>query len=451
MTQTVRRRLGSFLALLAGLLLATAPAARADLDLTGIWDLHMTSPIVHDFPVTIVHAGSSIVVQITTSQLATGTFDPDTRSFSVTTAPFSPACDADFFMSGVASPHGSFISGTGAVESGFEEPCGAVPFVYTATRSACGNGAIDAGETCDDGNRVDGDCCSSECTRDVAGTLCMGDGHDCTADVCDAGGACTHALRSAGTVCRFALDPICDLDELCDGTSLDCPADAIAPPGTVCRPARHPCDAAEVCDPVFAVCPSEPPPADADGDHVADECDVCPTGLPVTEARLHLGNYDFVTDNDKVTLEATIAIAPASVGLLDPIATGIEVAVVSGVWLAPDFTILAKLPGSAYDPVTREGWRRSKSGTTWTWKSKDPTRSITKLRVRLILGTGPVVEVKGSGRRLNFANSGFELPQLTIALDPPAKTMCGEVLFDGIGPPPLLCEPRKGGKRFDCR
>jgi cysteine-rich repeat protein len=56
----------------------------------------------------------------------------------------------------------------------------------------CGNYVVEAGETCDDGNRLDGDCCSSTCTSDAAGTGCPGNGDLCTPGVCNGGGFCLH-------------------------------------------------------------------------------------------------------------------------------------------------------------------------------------------------------------------------------------------------------------------
>ncbi len=55
----------------------------------------------------------------------------------------------------------------------------------------CGNGVIDdAAEECDDGNNLDGDCCSSTCTLDPIDTPCE-DGNACTAgETCDGAGAC---------------------------------------------------------------------------------------------------------------------------------------------------------------------------------------------------------------------------------------------------------------------
>ena len=38
----------------------------------------------------------------------------------------------------------------------------------------CGNGRVECGEACDDGNRVSGDCCSASCGAEAAGTWCGG-------------------------------------------------------------------------------------------------------------------------------------------------------------------------------------------------------------------------------------------------------------------------------------
>ena len=54
----------------------------------------------------------------------------------------------------------------------------------------CGDGVLDPGEQCDDGNNIDGDCCSSNCTLGVPGSSCA-DGDLCNGDeVCDGSGNC---------------------------------------------------------------------------------------------------------------------------------------------------------------------------------------------------------------------------------------------------------------------
>jgi cysteine-rich repeat protein len=56
----------------------------------------------------------------------------------------------------------------------------------------CGNGVLDRGEACDDGNFIDGDCCSSSCTVEPTSQTCADDRNACTADHCDGAGACVH-------------------------------------------------------------------------------------------------------------------------------------------------------------------------------------------------------------------------------------------------------------------
>ncbi|HEY8516309.1 MAG TPA: DUF4215 domain-containing protein [Candidatus Binatia bacterium] len=60
------------------------------------------------------------------------------------------------------------------------------------TLEVCGDGIVDAGEECDDGNVESGDCCSASCSAEAAGTACADDENPCTDDVCDGAGICTH-------------------------------------------------------------------------------------------------------------------------------------------------------------------------------------------------------------------------------------------------------------------
>src|SRR5439155_3794741 len=95
----------------------------------------------------------------------------------------------------------------------------------------CGNGAVDAGEQCDDGaaNGTAGSCCAANCTFKTSGTACTDDGNPCTTDICNgSSNLCQHAAGNAGMVCR-AASGVCDVAETCIGTSTTCPADAVQP------------------------------------------------------------------------------------------------------------------------------------------------------------------------------------------------------------------------------
>ncbi len=71
------------------------------------------------------------------------------------------------------------------------------------------------------------------------------DGNGCTADAC-VGGVCQNTIQPADTVCRASMGP-CDLEEVCDGLSAACPADALEPAGTVCTDDLNECTD-DVCD-----------------------------------------------------------------------------------------------------------------------------------------------------------------------------------------------------------
>ena len=82
-----------------------------------------------------------------------------------------------------------------------------------------------------------------ECTVDAD----CDDGHACTVDTCNASGSCVHTAAASGTVCRAAAG-LCDLDETCNGTDVDCPADAKVPAGTICAAASDVCENDSICD-----------------------------------------------------------------------------------------------------------------------------------------------------------------------------------------------------------
>ena len=78
----------------------------------------------------------------------------------------------------------------------------------------CGDGVLQDGEECDPGVPGVGVCCDADC-HPIPG--------------CDS--SC--ALRPAGSMCRPATGP-CDVEEVCDGVSPACPADAGLPDGAAC-------------------------------------------------------------------------------------------------------------------------------------------------------------------------------------------------------------------------
>jgi cysteine-rich repeat protein len=110
----------------------------------------------------------------------------------------------------------------------------------------CGDGTVDANETCDDGNVADGDCCSSTCQLDARGTSCSDgdacngaetcsetgecvagseldcdDGDPCTVDSCDAESGCVAAEAGPVEMCEEASEALLTFDGKKKGLAYD--------------------------------------------------------------------------------------------------------------------------------------------------------------------------------------------------------------------------------------
>jgi cysteine-rich repeat protein len=97
----------------------------------------------------------------------------------------------------------------------------------------CGDGILDAGEECDDGNTISGDCCDVNCQYEPAGSSCA-DGQFCNGEeTCNGGGNCQAGIPPGiddgvactddscddvnDTVVHTPNDGLCDNGQFCDG------------------------------------------------------------------------------------------------------------------------------------------------------------------------------------------------------------------------------------------
>ena len=149
----------------------------------------------------------------------TGTLSLFVADMAFLTGPLPLVSCVFEYVSGAACPApGDFTIGDPAFP---DEPIPPPPFppvpavsVASVTQriEVCGDGFREGAEECDDGNAADGDCCSSSCQFDLAGTACP-DGSVCTADEsCDGSGTCVAGSVldcDDGVFCTYdSCDPI---------------------------------------------------------------------------------------------------------------------------------------------------------------------------------------------------------------------------------------------------
>lgn len=346
---------------------------------------------------------------------------------------------------------------------------------------ACGNGLVDPGEQCDDGNLVDGDCCSSACTAEPAGQACGDDGNLCTDDVCDGAGACSHdpntdpcddgAFCTVGDTCAGgscqgtprdcsgAADQ-CN-DGLCDEGLAQCVPDPV-PDGAACDDGNactnDQCVAGvcsgfdgcgdgvvnascgEECDDgaangTNACCSVACALIDSDTDGICDRDDECTGGVAATRARLKIKGMKNLVGKHKLTFSGEVQLPHPFFPALDPKANGVRVVVRN---LLGGLLLDETLPGGNWNGFT--GWVGT--GPRWAFRDKTatPPGGITRLIVKDKSKKSPglvFVKVK-AGKGYFPVEAGEEPVSATIVLDPPTTSaQCGEATFPG--PPAPAC------------
>ncbi len=98
---------------------------------------------------------------------------------------------------------------------------GVLALAPTAAWAICGDGNIEVGEECDDGNTLPNDCCDAECQLDQVESFCT-DGNQCTFDFCDGQGNCL-SFPNQGAECddgnSCSVGDFCNSDGFCTSDS----------------------------------------------------------------------------------------------------------------------------------------------------------------------------------------------------------------------------------------
>jgi cysteine-rich repeat protein len=206
---------------------AMLPSSHAAIDLTGKWGVRADG--LSGFrtsigcQVEIAQHGTGLSLsgscELAGAVNLTGTFDPNTLMFKAIGS--SAAFCSSLAIDGAAASDGQSFAGTFHCDGPF-------PMTGTFRGSHCGNGILDPGEQCDDGNLFEGDCCSATCQFEERGSRCPDDSNSCTDDLCDGRGVCAHIHNTAS--CDDGND--CTVGDMC--AAGQCVPGQPAPSGTPC-------------------------------------------------------------------------------------------------------------------------------------------------------------------------------------------------------------------------
>ncbi len=175
-----------------------------------------------------------------------GNFVPDSQAPSDVTVPMcvdacsegsAPLCGNGLLEAGEQCDDGNSRPGDGCsglcqIEPGYACPTPGQPCVLLKTPK-CGDGTLDPGETCDDGNTTPGDGCSATCMLEP-GWVCPAPGFKCSAKKCGdgivAGG---EQCDDGNTVSGDGCSATCQLEP-----GFACVTAATANPNSVCHPTK---------------------------------------------------------------------------------------------------------------------------------------------------------------------------------------------------------------------
>jgi hypothetical protein len=171
-----------------------------------------------------------------------------------------------------------------------------------------------------------------------------------------------------------------------------------------------------------------PPPA------VLAPCpSACATGAPIQKPRLALRRLHTPPGDDRLSFEGRLVAPHPFDPPLDPAAVGVGVVVEDA---AATRVVDVQLPGGAYDPATKKGWKAPRGGRSWTFvdRSDAPPAGITRVAIRDLSKRQPgLVHFRVTGKRGAYSVDPAALPLSgLLILDPPtAETgQCGAASFE---------------------
>ena len=205
------------------------------------------------------------------------TVDADCCSATCTVEPAAQPCadDGNICTDDVCDGNGAcaHVANTDPCDDG----------LYCTGSDTCSGGSCSthSGDPCTGGGECAGTCNEAADTcNEPSGTTCTDDGNECTADICDGAGVCSHPNLAGGTDCGDATAGECTSPDTCDGAGACVANDA--PSGTACgSPSDDDCTDPDTCDGVGACLSNDTASGTACGSPSDDDCtdpDTCDGG-----------------------------------------------------------------------------------------------------------------------------------------------------------------------------
>ena len=175
--------------------------------------------------------------------------------------------------------------------------------------------------------------------------------------------------------------------------------------------------------------------ADTDGDGLGDVCDPC-TGAPIDKPKLAITKQLTPTGDDALSFRGAMTLPTTPV--LDPVTTGARV-IVEGV-------LDATIPGGAYDPATKTGWKIGKHGSFTYKNGEGGILGIVRLGLKGSSKVPGSIKFAVAAKKGSYAVDPAHLPsEATLIVDASAG-QCGDARFPGPPPAPVCVYKAKSGK-----
>ncbi len=169
---------------------------------------------------------------------------------------------------------------------------------------------------------------------------------------------------------------------------------------------------------------------DRDGNGVCDADQACTGPATVMGPKLRISRLTTPPGDDTLAFSGTMQLPFPFSPPLDPLTKGARVLLVDAAGTVLDATI----PGGAFDPATKTGWKTTGAGTAWSYRNgSGGVLGIVKVIVKTVPKTPGLVKFDVGGKNGRYPVTSSQLPvTATLVLDAPTATtgQCGAAIWD---------------------